>query len=499
MRRWLFARWLVIALVATCVLPPQAIAAPLQAVPATVRVNVTSNGVNYTLVSSTGNVTATADGRVLYQGPLRLVLRTNMRRAEGVLISLPPRPESLTPDERIARRQQLREARTAELEGRSEPAKIITIPFEISLLRTQEDALGQPLLSSQKVEVVQFTTQDGVLIVNGKGFRGTLEVTTDDDGDAIVVNTVDTGLYLASVVGSEEPSTWEPEALAAQAIAARTYLVTHLRRHDHYDLEGDTRDQEYGGSGNEVRSTLRAVERTAGIVATYRGAAIEALYSANAGGITEDSENIFANALPYLRSVASPGDELAKNSSWGHTSWEWSREFTAPQLGEYLRFRGIDVGTPVRIEILRQTAAGRPTLTRVVGTTGTRDISKDAIRYYFGLKSNLFTPVLHPAGDLEWVSERDTDRLRDMDVLDATKVRANYEHTFDSEGRRVGIHAYEWLFSIPARFDFVGRGFGHSVGMSQWGAQGMALKGASAEEILKHYYQGTALTNVGGP
>ena len=498
--RWPFARWLVIALVATCVLPPQASAAPLQAVPATVRVNVTSNGVNYTLVSSTGNVTATAaDGRVLYRGPQRLVLRTHVRRAEGVLISLPPRPESLTSDERIARRQQLREARTAELEGRSGPAKIITIPFEISLLRTQEDALGEPLLSSQKVEVVRFTTEDGVLLVNGKGFRGTLEVTTDDDGDAIVVNTVDTGLYLASVVGSEEPSTWEPEALAAQAIAARTYLMTHLRRHDHYDIEGDTRDQEYGGSGNEVRSTLRAVERTAGVVATYRGAAIEALYSANAGGITEDSENIFANALPYLRSVASPGDELAKNSSWGRTSWEWSREFTAPQLGDHLRFRGIDIGTPVRIEILRQTAAGRPTLTRVVGTTGTRDISKDAVRYYFGLKSNLFTPVLHPAGDLEWVGERDTDRLRDMDVLDARKVRANYEHTFDSEGRRVGIHAYEWLFSIPARFDFVGKGFGHSVGMSQWGAQGMALKGASAEEILKHYYQGIALTNVGGP
>jgi len=499
-RRSLVARWLALIVAATCALPPAADAATLTAVPETVRVNVTENGVNYTLITSTGNVIATGpDGKMLYQGPQRLVARTNVRRAEGVLVGLPPKPETLTPDERLARRQQLRESRNAELESRGEPAKIITIPFELSLLRTTEDAIGQPLLSAEKTPVIRFATSDGVLTVNGRGFRGTLEITTDDDGDAIVVNTVPTGVYLASVVGSEEPSTWEAEALAAQAIAARTYLVTHLKRHKNYDLEGDTRDQAYNGVGLEVRSTLRAVDRTAGIVATYRGAPIEALFSANAGGVTEDSEAVFANALPYLRSVPSPGDAIASNSSFGRTSYEWDREFTAPQLGDYLRQRGIDVGTPVRIEIVQKTAAGRPTLTRIVGTKGTKDVVKDQARYYFGLKSNLFTPVLRQEGDLEWVNERDTDRLRDMEVLGATKIRARYEHTFDADGRRVGIHAYEWLFSIPLRFDFVGKGFGHSVGMSQWGAQAMALGGADYEKILKYYYTGIELTNVGGP
>jgi stage II sporulation protein D len=495
-----FARLLVLVIVGTCVVPLEAQAAPLPAIPETVRVNVTPNGIGYTLVTSTGNITATLyDGRVLYRGPLRLVLRTNVRRVEGVAITLPPKPESLSPDERLARRQAVREARNAELESRGEPARIVTIPFEISLLRDNDDALGTPLLSDQKAVPVTFTTTDGILAINGRGFRGTLDITTDDGGDPIIVNTVATGVYLASVVGSEEPSTWEPQALAAQAIAARTYLATHLRRHDHYDLEGDTRDQEYDGVGNEVRTTLRAVERTAGIIATYRGAAIEALYSANAGGVTEDSENVFSSALPYLRSVDSPGDELAKNSSWGRTSWEWSREFTAPQLGDYMRFRGLDVGVPIRIDVLSQTAAGRPTQVRVVGTTATRTISKDAMRYYFGLKSNLFTPILRPTDDREWVGVRETDRLRDMEFLGARKIRANYEHTIDSDGRFIGIRPYEWLFSIPTRFDFVGKGFGHSVGMSQWGAQGMALRGADYEQILKHYYQGIELTTVGGP
>ena len=496
-RRSLLVRALVVALVIASV-PWPAGAAALHALPSTVRVNVTPNGVSYTLVGSTGNVTATGpDGRVLYRGGQRLLVRTNVRRAEGVSLTLPPPPASLTPDERIARRELVREARRAELEGRS-TATIVTIPFELSLIRSPDDALGTPLLSEQKTVVITITTRDGVLTIDGRGFRGTLETTTDDDGGAIVVNAVETGVYLASVVGSEEPSTWEAEALAAQAIAARTYLATHLHRHDHYDLEGDTRDQEYDGVGNEVRSTLRAVERTAGVIATFRGAAIEALYSANAGGVTEDSENVFANALPYLRSVPSPTDAIAANSSFGRTAWQWDKEMTAPQLGDYLRARGIDIGVPQRIDLVQVTPAGRVTAARVVGTRGTKDLGKDVTRYYFGLRSTMFTVVLHPSNELEWVSARDSDRLRDLDILGASKVKTQYEHTIDADGRRIGLQPTEYLFAIPARFEFVGKGFGHGVGMSQWGAQGMALQGASYEQILKHYYTGIELTNVGG-
>ncbi len=496
----LATRALIAVLVAGCVLwqgPRPADAAPLSAVPAAVRVNVTPRGVAYTTVASTGTITATdPSGAVLYRGRERLLVRTNVRRAEGVPLTLPPRPASLTPDERAERLRQVREARSAELEARS-AATIVTTPFEVSLLRDPGDSLGQPLLSAEKVTVVRFTTDDGVLTVSGRGFRGTLETSVDDDGGAIVVNTVGTGAYLASVVGSEEPSAWEPEALAAQAIAARTYLVTHLHGHDHYDLEGDTRDQEYDGVVNEVPSTLRAVERTAGIVATYRGAPIEALYSANAGGVTEDSENVFANALPYLRSVPSPGDEIAKSSSFGRSAWEWDREFTAPLLAEFMRARGLDLGTPSKIEVVSKSKTGRPLVTRVTGTLGSRDLRMESARYYFGLKSNFFEPVALPA-EQEWVDADDIDRLRDMDLLGAKKLRSIRDFTVDGHGRRVEV-VTEILYALPARFDFKGRGFGHSVGMSQWGAQGMALAGASYQQILTHYYTGIALTSVGGP
>ena len=470
----------------------------IAAVPETVRVNVSLYGTSYALIGSTGAMIATTeDGKVLYQGGQRMVARTNVQRIEGEPVTLPPPREGMTREEKASRLELVREARRAAREA-AVTGKLVTIPFEVSLLAGSDDALGTPVLSASRVGVIRFVADFGYLNFAGRLFRGILEITTDDSGDMIVVNQVATSRYLASVTGAESPSSWNGEALAAQAIAARTYLVTHLHRHGTYDLEGDTRDQEYAGLGTEADSTIRAVERTAGIVATYRGSPIEALYSANAGGVTEDSENVYANALPYLRSVPSPGDELAKDSGWGKTSWEWNREFTAPQLGDYLRSRGINVGVPQRIDLVRVTGAGRVTLARVVGTQGSRDIGKDVTRYYFGLKSSLFTVQFTEGGEAEWVSWRDTARLVDMGILGAELIGTTYERILNEDRELTSIRITGAVYKLPARVIFYGRGFGHGVGMSQWGAQGMALGGANYEQILKHYYQGIALTNIGG-
>lgn len=460
--------------------------------------NISLYGTSYAVIGSTGAMTATAeDGRLLYKGGQRMVARRNVQRIEGEPVTLPPARAGLTSAERASRLELVRESRRAAREAQVS-GKLITIPFEVSLLAGSDDALGTPVLSASRISVVRFAADFGYLNFDGRLFRGTLEVTTDDAGDMIVVNQVATSPYLASVTGAESPASWHGEALAAQAIAARTYLVTRLGRHDNYDLEGDVRDQEYAGIGTESDSTIRAVERTAGIVATYRGAPIEALYSANAGGVTEDSENVYANALPYLRSVPSPGDELAKDSGWGKTSWEWNREFTAPQLGDYLRSRGLNVGVPQRVELVRVTSAGRVLLARVYGTGGTRDIGKDVTRYYFGLKSSLFTVELTEGGEAEWVSWRDTARLVDMGILGSEVLGTTYERTLNDDRELTSIRITGYVYKLPPRFIFWGRGFGHGVGMSQWGAQGMALGGANYEQILKHYYRGIALTQIGG-
>lgn len=489
-------RHVLAALLVLAQLPQPALAAPLEALPATIRVNVSGLGTSYAVIGSTGTVSVTRpDGTVVYRGVARTLSRRNVRRVEGVG-AIPSGAPSGDREERLDRARALREARDAVRAGG--PGTLVTTPFELAILRGAADELGDPAISAERVLALRFRTDDGFLTYNGRAFRGTLELAVDDEGDMIVVNEVATRDYLASVVGAEVPLTWEPEALAAQAIAARTYLLTRLRRHRAYDLEGDVRDQEYGGIGTESDSTIRAVQRTAGIVATYRGAPIEALYSANAGGVTEDSENVYQNALPYLRSVPSPGDEAAKSSSWGRTSWEWTRELTVVQLRAHLAVRGIDVGLPERIELTQVSTTGRVLRARVVGATGSRDVGKDRSRYYFGLRSTLFTVERVAGGGLESVDLSDTDRRRTLEELGAERQGTVYRRISGPDREANALRSVGSVYRLPDRFVFRGKGFGHGVGMSQWGAQGMALAGASAEQILTHYYRGIALTNVGG-
>lgn len=489
-------RHVLAALLVLSQLPLPAAAAPLAALPSTIRVNVAGLGTSYAIIASTGILSVTRpDGTLVYSGQDRTVARRNVRRVEGGA-ALPSAGSTGDREERMDRARALREVRDALRAGG--PGALTTIPFEFAILPGTTDDMGQPAISADRVLPLRFRAENGFLIFSGKTFKGTLEVALDDEGDMIVVNEVATGDYLASVVGAEMPATWEPEALAAQAIAARTYLLTHLRRHRAYDLEGDIRDQEYGGTATEADSTIRAVQRTMGVVATYRGAPIEALYSANAGGATEDSENVYQNALPYLRGVPSPADEIAKSSSWGQASWEWTRELTVTQLRDHLAVRGIDVGTPERIELSQVSVTGRVLRARVVGSASTRDIGKDQSRYYFGLRSSLFTVERAAGGGLESVELTDTQRHRTLEGLGAERHGAVYRRIVGPDRETNELRTVGSVYRLPDRFVFRGRGFGHGVGMSQWGAQGMALAGASAERILTHYYRGIALTNVGG-
>ena len=474
-------------------IPFPAAASPLAALPATIRVNVAGLGTSYAVIGSTGTLTVVQpDGTLVYRGTLRTVARRNVRRVDGAPVV---QQAARDPEERLGRARSLREARDSLRAG---DAPLTTVPFEYAILRGATDDTGTPAISGERIVPLKFSTDDGFLTLNGKAFKGTLEIALDDENDMILVNEVATADYLASVVGAEVPSTWEPEALAAQAIAARTYLLTHLRRHRAYDLEGDVRDQEYGGTGTEATSTVRAVQRTAGVVATYRGVPIEALYSANAGGVTEDSENVYQNALPYLRSVPSPTDEAAKSSSWGHTSWEWTRELTVPGLRDHLVARGLDVGLPERIELTQVSATGRVLRASVSGSRGTREIGKDQSRYFFGLRSSLFTVERKGGGALEAVLLTEIERTRALEGLGAERLGAVYRRIIGADRELIELRIVGSVYRLPDRFVFTGKGYGHGVGMSQWGAQGMALGGAKAEQILSYYYRGIELVNVGG-
>ena len=318
-----------------------------------------------------------------------------------------------------------------------------------------------------------------------------------------VINTVSTHDYLVSVVGSEIPQDWHGEAQAAQVIAARTYLLRHLGSHGSYDLDGDERDQAYKGVYGEDDSTVRAVDRTTGLVITYGGQPIDAFYSANAGGATEDSENVWVTPLPYLRSVPSPTDEVALRSSWGASSYEWTKEYTEPQLRQQLAKAGIDVGQIQAIDVVETSATGGVLLARVRGSLGTRDVVKDRTRFAFGLKSQLFTVRFRAADDREVVRADDITRIGELSALGAERagVVVSSRTAVEPDGSIVvsSFRTASYVYRLPARIVFEGRGYGHRVGMSQWGMLGMALQGANYETIIKHYYVGVSLTKIAGP
>ena len=150
--------------------------------------------------------------------------------------------------------------------------------------------------------------EGGLLTVDGRPYRGLIEVVSTAGGQLRVINEVNLELYLRGVVPEElGPAVWpEPEALKAQAVAARTYLLANLGQYAArgYDICDTPRCQVYGGAASEHPMTDRAVRETAGRILVYRGRPINAMYTSTCGGHTEDVEAVFPDLEgPYLRGV----------------------------------------------------------------------------------------------------------------------------------------------------------------------------------------------------
>lgn len=249
--------------------------------------------------------------------------------------------------------------------------------------------------------------------------------------------------YVARVLASEMPVDFEMEALKAQALAARTYIVNHLMHLESSDTEiSDTtthqvykNDQElrelWGSSYHENMEKLNtAVEATKGHIITYDNSPITAAYFSTANGYTENSEDYWEQEIPYLRSVESPWDEESPMFLDQIT-------FTIQEIEEALAI-SLPKSTFLSIEITR-TFSNRVKEFTIEGKTFTgRDI-----REKLSLKSNDFT----------------------------VKQRDHY-------------------------LTFTTKGYGHGVGMSQYGANGMAKEGKTYDEIIKYYYQDVEIQTI---
>ena len=294
-----------------------------------------------------------------------------------------------------------------------------------------------------------------------RSYRGRLQVAVK--GSALqAINTVDLESYLPSVVGSEMPASWPQAALRAQAVAARTYALRQRSASQPFDVSATVASQVYKGVEAETPATREAVASTRGEVLMYGGSLVNAVFHSSSGGSTENSGDLWIQQLPYLVSVPDV-DQDSPVSNW-------------QQLLEPLALTKAfgEIGGANRIEILSTTSSGRVRQARVIGPSGTLVLTGAELRSRLGLRSTLVR-----------------FELVGPDVASSQ---------LPSEGPPILPPLSGSTAPLPqATLLAVGRGFGHGVGMSQWGAYALAQRGEGYPEILRYYFRGTDLLPYNAP
>jgi stage II sporulation protein D len=219
------------------------------------------------------------------------------------------------------------------------------------------------------------------LNVAGHGpFRGSLEFTPDGSGGVDTVDAVGLDDYVRGVISQEIPASWSAQALAAQAVAARTYAITSDVGGTVYDLYPDTRSQMYGGVGAETPATDAAVGATRGQVVTYNGQPVVTYFFNSSGGHTENIENVWPGATPepWLRGVRDPYDAAA-----GDPYHRWGSAMTV--AAATARLKGVVKGSLIGIRVVRTGVSPRVLAADVVGTRGTVRVTGIQLQHAFGL------------------------------------------------------------------------------------------------------------------
>jgi stage II sporulation protein D len=300
----------------------------------------------------------------------------------------------------------------------------------------------------QSAQIWVEPTDGGYVYIGDRWYRGRTLVTPSKSG-LVAVNYVDLEQYLYSVLGGEMNGNWPQEALKAQAVAARSYALYHRERaiaaSRPYDVVDTTASQVYRGIQDESTGTQMAVNATASQVLAYGNRPIEAVFHSSAGGCTENSEDVWLNPVPYLKSVREGFQEVSPVAQW---------EIDIPRNELSKRIPG--VGNIVAFEPVSITTCGRIKSMQVVGDRGRKTISGEALQTALNLKSTLFNILPPPA-------------------LEASKAKEQ---------------------ASPTMFQVIGRGFGHGLGLSQWGAYNLALGGNNYQQILGLYYKNASLGKI---
>jgi len=287
------------------------------------------------------------------------------------------------------------------------------------------------------------TSSRGPLVINGRQYRDKLKIFPGPKKGVWVINELPLEEYLVGLINCEISSQWPWESVKALAVVARTYATFQKgnRAGELFDVDSGVSDQVYEGIGKEDSSSRKAVEETGGELVLYEGRPIFAVYHSCCGGETESPEFLWSGYFPYLKGIAC---SFCIDSP--HFSWKY-------QVGS---------------ESLRKTL-------RTAGFLGSRVSGIEA-----GERSQsrrvLQLAVKSERGQLE-ISGKDFRRLLGYDLLRSTNFVVE---------EKDGVYF------------FSGLGWGHGVGLCQWGAKGMAERGMDYRSILNHYYRNVAIGKRAG-
>lgn len=300
--------------------------------------------------------------------------------------------------------------------------------------------LGEKAVAASGVKIR--VARDANIYVDSRRFRGEIDIVRKDNGNLMAINYTGLEEYLYGVLYHEISHRWPMEAIKAQAVAARTFALNQIRQSKlaPYDVTCDIYSQVYGGRTSEKWSTNRAVDITRGQVLAYKAEIFPAYYHATCAGHTEDASNLWKIDIESLKGVSCDFCRASPH-------YRWTKTILLATLEVRLKEAGYKTGGIVSVSVLGKNASGRADKVEIRGGEGVSVI----------LTGKDFRQILGP------------------NELRSTRFDVSVK------GNNIVFEGYGW---------------GHGVGMCQWGALGMAQKGKKYDEILKYYYPGSEITTI---
>jgi stage II sporulation protein D len=397
-------------------------------------------------------------------------------------------PESKEKDEKIEMEEQLEKEEITEVEPGSTEVRVLlngSIPSEslniestvylyqkenkISIIKTGNtincyENYGKLMLTINgenfdgDIFFLSSAERNGIIKVNGKRYRGKIQISSSSNS-VDIINVLNVEDYVIGVLAKEMPlgkNEENFEALKALAICVRTYAAQKMKDGKvYFDLYADTRDQVYGGVDAESHLSNKAAEETKNLVLTYDGIQSIIFYHSTCGGQTEASQNVFTNEnVPYLEGIKDGSDPYCKISPRFEWTETYSKELLISRLKSYSLLDNQNYSLN-DISIISRFSSGR------VNEMEIKVISDGGEKKSIIMKGNEIRSIIRTA-----------------------------------DGKMI---LWSTLFDLSLKSNSVvlnGKGFGHGVGLCQWGAIALSRKGWNYKDILNHYYPGTETGNL---